>query len=91
MYVYDTAILKQAATQYFAVHVRGRVQMRKEYNSLSAFHRDFEGGHKWPVSLEDIDALIAELKSEKNAEVIELPNGGVVVQIPDTMSSKHLR
>jgi hypothetical protein len=65
--------------------------MRKEYSSLSAFYRDFEVGYKGDVSLEDIDALILKLKSEKNAEVIELPQGSIIVQIPNTMSSKHLR
>jgi CO dehydrogenase/acetyl-CoA synthase alpha subunit len=64
--------------------------MRKEYHSLSAFYRDFEGEDKDFVSIRDVDALIERLKSEKNAEVIELPHGDVIVQIPCAMSSKHL-
>jgi hypothetical protein len=34
--------------------------------------------------------LIAKLKSEKNADVIEFPGGGVTVHIPTPMSAKHL-
>jgi hypothetical protein len=64
--------------------------MRKEYYSLSAFYRDFAGESAGYVSLEEIDALIARLVSEKNAEAIELPNGAVVVHIPNRMSAKYL-
>jgi hypothetical protein len=64
--------------------------MRKEYDSLIEFHRDFEGDNKGHVTLADADALIAKIESERNAEVIELKGGGVVVQIPTPMSPKHL-
>jgi uncharacterized protein with NRDE domain len=64
--------------------------MRKEYDSLMTFYREFTDVAEGHVSINDIDRLIASLKSEKNAEVIELPRGGVIVQIEDTMSSKHL-
>jgi hypothetical protein len=64
--------------------------MRKEYDSLSEFYRDFTGKSRGHITIEDIDALIAKLKTEKRAEVIELPGGGVVVRIPTPMSAKHL-
>lgn len=64
--------------------------MRKEYDSLSAFYRDFADDDKGSISIKDIDELIAKLKYEKHAEVIELPRGGVIVQINSAMSSKHL-
>jgi hypothetical protein len=56
--------------------------MRKEYGSLIEFYRDSAGDGFGNVALEDIDALIAKIEAEKNAEVIELPAGGVTVQIP---------
>ena len=65
--------------------------MRKEYGSLSEFHRAFVGESRGHIKTDDADALIARRKSEKNAEVVELPGGGVVVQIPTPMSAKHLR
>jgi hypothetical protein len=64
--------------------------MRKEYGSLSAFCRDFAGDEGRSVSIGDVDALIARPKSEKNAEAIELPHGGVIVQILDAMPPRHL-
>ncbi|MDR1245627.1 MAG: hypothetical protein LBK57_01200 [Clostridiales Family XIII bacterium] len=64
--------------------------MRKEYVSPVAFYRDFADDGKRNVSIKDVDDLIARLKSEKNAEVIELPHGGVIVQTEDKMSSKYL-
>ena len=64
--------------------------MRKEYRSLSAFYRDFSGESRGHITIGDADALIAKLKSERNAEIIEFPQGGVVVQIPMPMSAKHL-
>jgi hypothetical protein len=68
----------------------GDTHMRKEYDSLIGFYRDFTGENKGCVTLTDIDDLIAKIKSETNAEVIELKGGGVVVQIPMPMSPKHL-
>lgn len=64
--------------------------MRKEYDSLPEFYRDFTGERMKCVTTEDIDTLIAKLKSEENAEIIELKNGGVVVHIQAPMSSKYL-
>jgi hypothetical protein len=64
--------------------------MRKEYVSRMAFYRDFADNAFRNVSIGDIDALIARLASEENVEVIELAHGGVVVQIQDAMSPKHL-
>jgi hypothetical protein len=64
--------------------------MRKEYNSLSAFYRDFADESCGRITIDDADALIARLKSERNAEIIEFPRGGAVVQIPMPMSGKYL-
>jgi hypothetical protein len=65
--------------------------MRKEYNSLSAFYRDFADESCGRITIDDADILIAKLKSERSAEIIEFPNGGVVVvQLPMPMSAKYL-
>jgi hypothetical protein len=64
--------------------------MRKEYGSLAEFYRDFADESRIHITIENIDALIAKLKAEKDAEVIGLPGGGVVVQIPTPMSAKYL-
>ena len=65
-------------------------KMRKEYDSLAEFYRDFAGESRSFVTTGDADVLIAKLKSEKNADVIEFPGGGVTVHIPTPMSAKHL-
>jgi hypothetical protein len=64
--------------------------MRKEYDSLAEFYRDFAGEGSAHVTEHDADALIAKLKSEKDAEATGFPGGGVTVQIPTRMSSKYL-
>ena len=64
--------------------------MRNEYDSLAEFYRDFMGESRSRITTDDVDALIAKLESEKNAEVIEFPRGGVAVQIPTPMSAKYL-
>jgi hypothetical protein len=64
--------------------------MRKEYRSLIEFYRDFTDESHGHVTTDDADILIAKLKSERNAEIIEFPKGSVVVQIPMPMSAKYL-
>jgi hypothetical protein len=64
--------------------------VRKDYDTLFGFYRDFADKTPKCTLISDIDALIAKLESEKNAKVIELKRGGVVVLTPTPMSPKHL-
>jgi hypothetical protein len=64
--------------------------MRKDYDTLFGFYRDFTDKFRKCTPISDIDALIAKLESEKNAKVTELKRGGVVVLMPTPVSPKHL-